>query len=102
MRIQFLYFEGCPLAPQARANLAEALSKLDPDTKVELEEIDLLAPGTPVDLKRWGSPCILRDGRDITGTTQPDACGCRVYTSDGGVPGPDEIAARLGDAEGVS
>lgn len=41
--VQFLWFDGCPLAPLARQALTEALDQLKDDTQIKFEEIDLLA-----------------------------------------------------------
>ena len=41
--IQFLYFEGCPLAPRARDNLVRAIRSLLSPSAVSFEEIDLMS-----------------------------------------------------------
>jgi mercuric ion transport protein len=94
-RIQLLVFEGCPLADAARRSLESALAQID---AAEYEEIDLLAPDTPEDLRRWGSPTILVDGKDVAGAPQGQGIGCRVYASPEGVPSPESIAASILEA----
>jgi len=90
-QVSFLSFDGCPLAPRALDNLLAAICLLDSEFPVDYEKIDLLSDSTPNEVKRWGSPTILINGADITGHSKGDACGCRIYTSDGGVPTTDEI-----------
>ena len=94
--IQFLYFEGCPLAPRARDNLVRAIRSLLSPSAVSFEEIDLMSGKTSVEFKRWGSPTILLNGRDITGAPPGDSCTCRIYASTGGVPTTREIVSAIG------
>lgn len=93
--IQFLYFHGCPLAPRARDNLVQAIGSLSSRNSVSFEEVDLMSGQTPQDLQRWGSPTILLNGRDITGAPPGDACTCRIYASQGGVPTAQEISDAI-------
>ena len=91
-RIQFLFFDRCPLAPRARAALERALADCGID---RYETIDLLGPDTPPDLRGWGSPTILVDGIDATGEAQPAALSCRVYQEPGGVPSVGTISTLI-------
>lgn len=81
-KIQFLAFEGCPLAVPARKALDEAMATLKMSG---YEVIDILDPAVPEELRNWGSPTILVNGQDVTGGKQGDSVGCRVY------PGPDKV-----------
>jgi len=90
-RVSFLAFDGCPLAPRALDNLLAAICLLDSEIPVDYEKIDLLSDSTPNEVKRWGSPTILINGADLAGHSKGDACGCRIYSSEGGVPTMDEI-----------
>jgi hypothetical protein len=92
IRIQLLTFSGCPLAEAARAELQAALAKYD---AVEYEEVDILDPATPEELRGWGSPTILVDGSDITGQPKGDDVGCRVYPGEKQVPVSAEILAAI-------
>ena len=94
-KIQFLWFDGCPLAPAARQVLHDALDHLNGLIGYSLEEVDLNAADTPGPLKRWGSPTILLDGRDITGAEPGTASHCKVYSGPGGVPAVMDIVAAL-------
>jgi mercuric ion transport protein len=91
-RIQLLVFEGCSHADAARRSLERALAQVD---AAGYEEIDLLAPDTPEDLRRWGSPTILVDGKDVAGALRGHAIACRVYAGPDGVPSPDSIVASI-------
>jgi hypothetical protein len=72
-----LYFDGCPLTPSVRQDLASAAAILG----ISVEEVDLarLPPGDP--RLRYGSPTVLVDGRDVLGVPpSPDAgLACRPY-----------------------
>ena len=94
-QISFLSFDGCPLAPLARANLLAALRILGSEYPVEFEEVDLMSDSTPNEAKRWGSPTILVNGNDLMGFSPGDAWGCRIYTSEGGVPTTNEILIAI-------
>lgn len=82
-RIQFLAFDGCPLASAARRALDEAIASLGLGC---YEIIDILDPETPEELKKWGSPTILVNGNDVTGGKPGDSVGCRVYAGSSKVP----------------
>lgn len=91
MKIQLLYFEGCPNLEPARAALRDALAAEQIDQAVE--EIDVQSPATPESLRGWGSPTILIDGNDLTGAGRTTGSSCRLYAS--GAPTVDQIRARL-------
>ena len=82
LKIQFLAFDGCPLADAARRSLDDAMASLNLSS---YEVIDILDPDAPEDLKGWGSPTILINGKDVAGGNQGDGVGCRVY------PGPSKV-----------
>ena len=92
MKIQLLYFEGCPNVDAARAALRAALAveKL----ALAVEEIDVEAPSAPTWARGWGSPTILIDGVDVAGAQPSDAASCcRLYAD--GAPDVAAIRARL-------
>lgn len=94
MKIQLLYFEGCPNIDAARAAICTALEaeRLD----LVPEEIDIEASTAPTWARGWGSPTILVDGKDVTGQAPPtssESSACRLYA--GGAPSVDVIRARL-------
>ena len=92
MDVQFLAFSGCPLADPARENLKKALS----DCSIsDFEEVDILDPASPEELRGWGSPTILVNGLDVTGLPKGDSVSCRVYPFPGGIPDVQSIVAGL-------
>lgn len=91
-KIQLLVFDGCPLADAARRSLRTALDSLGVNG---FEEIDLLGPATPYELQGWGSPTILVDGLELTGSVKGNAVCCRMYEGENGVPSPEMIAEQI-------
>jgi mercuric ion transport protein len=91
-KIQLLVFDGCPLAEAARSSLQTALDSLG---LRDFEEIDLLGPSASDELQGWGSPTILVDGKELTGSMKGNAVGCRVYDDESGVPSPEVIAEQI-------
>lgn len=91
MKLQLLYFPGCPHVDTARAALREALAA----EKLELavEEVDVEAPEAPASVRGWGSPTILVDGEDVMGQVPANATCCRLYA--GGAPDVTTIRRRL-------
>ena len=83
IRVQFLAFDGCPLAEAARKELDAAVSEAG---LAGYEEIDILDPETPENLRGWGSPTILVNGADVTGNTKGEGVGCRIYATELRVP----------------
>jgi hypothetical protein len=75
--ITLLYFEGCPLTPPVRRDVASAAAVLG----ASIEEVDL-ARLPPEDSRlRYGSPTVLVNGRDVLGLAPSDNAGlaCRPY-----------------------
>ena len=92
MDVQFLAFSGCPLADPARENLKKALA----DCSIsDFEEVDILDPASPEELRGWGSPTILVNGLDVTGLPKGYSVSCRVYPFPGGIPDVQSIVAGL-------
>jgi len=90
--IQFLAFDGCPLAEAAKADLERALS----DCGITgYRTVDILDPATPEELRGWGSPTILVNGVDVGGQGKGDGVGCRVYPGAERVPSASAIAAKI-------
>lgn len=90
--VQFLSFPGCPLASKARTELEKALAECGLDG---YENVDVMAQQTAEELKAWGSPTILVNGKDVTGHQGGDGVGCRIYDSDIGVPDAQTIVEFL-------
>jgi hypothetical protein len=90
MRIELVYFEGCPHADQARSRLRAALEQAG--MKPTWREWDSMSPDTPAEYRRHGSPTVLINGVDVSGGVAGDGCGC---VANGG-PTIQEIGAALG------
>jgi hypothetical protein len=107
MRVELLFWAGCPSHPRALTDLHAAMAELGLDpAEVIVREID-----TEADARRErfaGSPTIRIDGRDV----QPPAAGepfgltCRIYhRRDGSVsptPDPDDLRDALRGADSTT
>jgi hypothetical protein len=94
VKIQLLYFPGCPHVDASRAALREALAA--EQIAVGVEEIDVAHPDAPAWVRAWGSPTILIDGRDVAGQRAPSTStgvACRLYG--GGAPPVEHIRKLL-------
>jgi hypothetical protein len=95
--ISLLYFDGCPHAQAAEANIYAALADLNAsDVVVRKQLVDTVEEAERVGF--LGSPTILIDGRDPFAV--PDATpglSCRVYRTDAGLAGVSTVA-QLRDA----
>jgi hypothetical protein len=90
-KIELVFLEGCPHTDQARDNLRAALDRSD--LKTAWKEWDLLDPAAPDYVRQCGSPTILIDGHDVTGSAAAiTAPACRVD----GAPSISCIRAALG------
>lgn len=73
--IDLVYVEGCPNLDATRANLRSAL---DP-TGAGWREWDAGSAETPAEFRRFGSPTILVNGRDVTERgLRIDGASCRT------------------------
>jgi hypothetical protein len=106
LRVELLWWRGCPSHPEALADLREAMRELglDPNS-VDVREI---ATEDAADDERFvGSPTIRVNGRDIQppGSEDPVGLTCRVYrTRDGRIsplPDPQDIREALRAAAGA-
>lgn len=99
MKVQLLYFEGCPSYRHALENLKAVLSEQGINADVEMVHVNSLAEAQRLNF--LGSPTIQIDGVDLEGADAAKAgvgYGCRVY-KDGeqmrGWPSVDQIRAGL-------
>lgn len=99
MTIEFLYWEGCPSHPEARALLDEVLESRGVEAEVAVREVR--THDEAVRLAFPGSPTIRVDGRDVDpdGAQARPALNCRIYhLPDGGVspvPTREQLEAAL-------
>jgi len=99
MRVELLYWDGCPSHPQALRDLRGAMRDvgLDPDT-IEVRHVGTDAAA---DTERFvGSPTIRIDGVDFSDPgEEPVGLTCRVYHLRDGrvspVPDPDDLRDAL-------
>ena len=76
--IELIYDADCPNAAQARSNLRQALDIAG--LPIQWREWIRTAPQTPQGRRRFGSPTVLIDGRDVAGGGVLDGAGaCRIY-----------------------
>ena len=91
MKIELLYFEGCPHRNGAETLVRDVLAELGKEADVQLVAVPTEAAA--LKLRFLGSPTIRIDGQDI----EPDAdtgqygLRCRLYRTRAGVSGvPDK------------
>jgi hypothetical protein len=97
MRVELLFWAGCPSHPQALADLREALTEagLDPGSVI-VREVDTELAAS--DQSFVGSPTIRIDGVDVQPPgEEPTGLTCRVYRRrDGRIsPTPDPADLRV-------
>ncbi|MFW6200935.1 MAG: hypothetical protein ACOC8B_00010 [Gemmatimonadota bacterium] len=85
--VELVYFDGCPNADEARANLRAVMDD------GSWREWNLSSADTPDRVRRYGSPTVLVDGRDVTGEggNTGGAMTCRAD----GAPSPVAIRKAL-------
>ena len=95
MKIQLVYFEGCPNVDAARNAIRRSLKAAG--LAPHYEELDTGAPSTPESLRGWGSPTILVGGVDVGGEPEPNGTSCRLYDNpeNRGVPSDEAIIKML-------
>jgi hypothetical protein len=100
MRVELLWWEGCPSYPQALADLRHALR----EEGIDAESLELRHVETEEEAERLGfpgSPTIRVDGHDVVppGPGDPVGLNCRVYRLRDGryspVPDPAHVRAML-------
>jgi hypothetical protein len=99
MRVELLYWDGCPSHPQALSDLRAAMDELglDPEA-VEVRHID--TDDAAVADRFVGSPTIRIDGVDIADPgEEPVGLTCRIYYLRDGrvsaVPDPEDVRDAL-------
>lgn len=98
MRVELLFWEGCPSLPQALESLREQMAALGVDPEgVEVTEIE---SDEQAGRERFvGSPTIRVDGADIVDPgEQPPGLTCRIYRRRDGRISPTPDPADVRDA----
>jgi hypothetical protein len=88
MRVELLWWEGCPSTPETLETLRQVLREEGLDDSVELVEVE---SDEQAERERFpGSPTIRIDGRDVieAGDGDPLGLSCRVYRLRDGRPSP--------------
>ena len=100
MRVELLWWEGCPSHPQALADLREALRA----EGIHEDVLELRHIASDEEAERTGfagSPTIRIDGEDVVppGPGEPHGLNCRVYRLRDGrvspVPDPGDLRETL-------
>jgi hypothetical protein len=95
MKVEILYFEGCPTYLQAEETLRGVLTEESIEARVELVAVN--TDEEAQELRFPGSPTIRVDGEDLFPV--PDrsqyALGCRMYASPEGLKGAPTAAMLL-------
>ena len=97
--IEFLYWEGCPSHPEAKALLEQVLADLDRKDPIEMHEVTTREEAERLHFP--GSPTIRVDGRDIDpeGAKARPALNCRIYYLPDGrvspVPSREQMEAAI-------
>lgn len=93
MKVQLLYFDGCPSHEAAGAALERCLVALD--LEPTFDRVDGSPDVSPA-LAAWGSPTIIVDGNDVAGEQSASAGrSCRIYPGGSGRPTDAQILAAL-------
>jgi len=99
VKIELLFWEGCPSYPEARALLDEVLAARGIDAEVEMREV--FTDEEAEELRFPGSPTIRIDGRDVDprGAEARPALTCRIYHLGDGrvspIPSREQIEEAL-------
>ena len=91
MRVELLYFEGCPSYLLAEERLRQIISERGLNTDIGMVRVE-----TDEDAHRLrfpGSPTIRVDGRDLfpTGEERDGALSCRIYATPEGLAGAPTV-----------
>jgi hypothetical protein len=103
MRIEILYFSGCPNHGPATACVRQVLT--EEDTPAEMVEVEVKDMATARRIGFLGSPTVLVDGQDVEPAARAErtfGLSCRTYIDSGrraGVPPSEWIRAAVREAK---
>jgi mercuric ion transport protein len=105
MTVELIYDRDCPNVLSARANLVKAFAASDREAR--WIEWDRSVPDNPAHVRRYGSPTVLVDGKDVEGAGAGEtSVSCRLYRNGAGrlngAPSVGQIAAALSAGEGAA
>lgn len=101
MKIEVLYFEGCPNHPPTVERVKQVVNRLG--IPADVREVELTQDDDPVALKFIGSPTVLINGQDIDPAQREGAgygFGCRTFGG-AGVPPVEMIEQAVREASGA-
>ena len=98
MKIEILYFDGCPSHELADRRVREVLEEMAVDA--ELVRINVKDQATAIEVRFPGSPTVRINGEDVVPVPsgEPHSMRCRVYpasTGFEGAPNKAEIRAAI-------
>jgi hypothetical protein len=98
VRIEFLYWDGCPSHPEAEELLRDVLR--DRGLEAEIDRREVTTHAQAVTERFPGSPTIRVDGRDVdpAGAGERPALTCRIYRLPDGRPSPVPTREQLEEA----
>jgi len=104
LKIEFLYFDGCPNYEKALQILREVLKEQQLHAEINMTKINTWEEA--VEKQFLGSPSIRINGKDIEGIERDDyGMKCRIYVTEGrltGVPAKEMIVKALQESGGDS
>jgi hypothetical protein len=105
MKVEILYFDGCPTYLKAEKTLREALEEEGLDAEIELVAVNTAEEAQ--ELRFTGSPTIRVDGEDLFRAPERAeyALGCRMYTTPEGLrgsPTTEMLREALAKMDGVA
>jgi hypothetical protein len=98
VKVEFLFWEGCPSYPEAHELLEDVLAEHGLDQPIDV--IEVLTHEDAERLAFPGSPTIRIDGRDVdeAGAQSPPSLTCRVYRLPDGRSSPVPSREQLEEA----
>ena len=96
MRIEVLFFEGCPNHGSTVQLVRDVTAAQGVDA--ELVEVEVRSPEEATRLRFLGSPTVRVDGVDAEPAAHADrdvGLGCRIYTNGTGVPPRELLEAAI-------
>ena len=99
VKVELLYWEGCPSYPEAQTLLEEVLLNAGIEAAIEMREVR--SDEEAEELRFPGSPTIRIDGRDVdpVGAEARPALTCRIYRLPDGrvspIPARHDLEAAL-------
>jgi hypothetical protein len=81
IRVELLYFDGCPSYEHVRSDLAKVIAEISLDVRVRLIIVDTQVQADALCFA--GSPTVKVNGRDLEDYDGPGILGCRLYSESG-------------------